>query len=159
MLISDDHIERMLAELNRSFNAGTSNEARGESLVNKQALDSFKPIRHGDASTRAAAEQLIFSRKVTVCSCVYQLGGSLRQDVDAAVAYAVKDSNLSVELAPIVDNAPTSTVSLGLPGTIVDILKVFTTPQESPSKELLLHTCLERAQRHLNGCTCGSLTG
>lgn len=150
-LICDDHIEGALSGLNRFMNSRSNNASRGESLVNKEAIEAFKPIRHDDAAGRAVPEQMIFTRRVSVCSCICGLGLSVHRDVEAAASYAAKDPHLSVKRAPV--------LSFGLPDAIVDTPKVSASTQNTPSAEVLLHGCLERVQRHLKVCMCGSMTG
>jgi len=92
-LICDDHIEGMIASLNRYFNRRTNNVSRGQSLVNRVAL---VPLTFDKTKTRRAAEQQLFTKEILVCPCIIKLSSTAGADLEAAVRLACRDAALSV---------------------------------------------------------------
>jgi len=95
--ITDDHIEGMIAELNRWFNRRTNNVSRGQYLVNKEAL---LPPRFYDKKERLCAERMLFTPELLLCTCVTKAGSSLLTDCQAAGRFAAREPELSVSVEP-----------------------------------------------------------
>lgn len=156
--ICDDNIEGMIASLNQYFRSRTNNVSRGESLVNKQAMN---PITFTQALGREAAEQRIFTEKLTICPCVYRLASSVRDDVAAVVEFAKTEPNLSVSgVVPHASALPSATpLSFDLPTAMLDRPKANPNPMYEDSADVELQALLQAAQRHLVVCWCGKMSG
>lgn len=157
--VCDDNIEGKISELNRYVKTRTNNVSLGESLVNKEAIE---PMKFNKTAGRMAVECMIYTKKISLCSCVYLLGQSVRADVMAATRLAGDDSPLTVSIAH--DNSETLTpgtaaVIFSLPESIVDEPKVV--PEADAnfafSAEMELHNALSACQTHVAICTCGLL--
>jgi len=95
--ISDDHIEGMIAELNRYFNRRTNNVSCGQSLVNKESH--FPPRFHCQKEMRST-EKMLFTNEIVLCPCVVNVSRSAVDDFKAVVRFAVQEVVLSVAVAP-----------------------------------------------------------
>lgn len=155
--ICDDNIEGIIAELNRYFKTRTNNVSRGESLVNKLALDN---MTWSPSPGRGVAEQKIFTEHIVMCPCVYDLSETARQDAAALAALARNDPNLAVKgrVNEASDATAPSPVLFTIPPAIVDApFENADTTYERSSEELLQRS-LRAAQYRLAVCCCGKLT-
>jgi len=226
-LICDDHIEGMIASLNRYFNRRTNNVSRGQSLVNRVAL---VPLTFDKTKIRAAAEQQLFTKEIIVCPCIVKLTPTAGADLEEIVRLACRDAALSVAVESAVDTISLTPETSGLvkaareatraaasaaaavagakaaakasiaaetdPATMAesarvegnatvvysvaqaamvavagrvpllfalaaepDVVRQNQTPQLEPSMEQTLQDELEKAQRRISVCMCGSLSG
>lgn len=98
-LICDDRIEGQLAGLKKFCNARTINASLGERLVNKEGIDAVRTQQNvTKAEGRTSVEQMIFTREISVRTCVNQLGFSVPDNVGATVDFTDKDPNLAVQV-------------------------------------------------------------
>lgn len=147
--ICHDIMEGILAELNRFFKTRTNNVSRGESLVNKEAIS---PLRFSEPRGRTAAELLIMTKRVGVCSCVFQLDGRMREDVDSVASFAAADQALGVRVTFPPVRAPSKGASVTLfdvPDNLQDVPKAFNSDLSAQSVETVLQHALLDAQRHI----------
>lgn len=156
--VCDDNIEGKISDLNKYSTTRTKNVSRGESLVNKEAV---QPTLFNASMARSAVEMMIYTEQITVRTCALGLGPDVRPDLAAAVAFADGDPVLGVEsdLAAAAGGAPAAVFSL--PGILVDKPKPVR-PDESvyaPSSELVLRESLRTSQQTLSLCKCGLLSG
>lgn len=156
--ICDDNIEGMIASLNQYFRSRTNNVSRGESLVNKQAMD---PMTFTQALGRDTAEQRIFTEKLIICPCVYHLASSVCDDVAATVEFAKTEPNLSVTGVVPQTSALASATPLCfvLPTATLDKPKANPDPVYEDSADVHLQALLQAAQRRLCVCWCGKMSG
>lgn len=158
-LICDDNIEGTIAELNRYFNSRTNNASRGESLVNKEAL---QPMLCSTARGSVVAERKIFTETIVICTCVYKLAPSVKENINANIEYAMKEPNLSVETqAPLGETSGEASTGavFSLPAAVLDKPAANPDPKYEPSVEIALQTALQSAQCDLRVCWCGARTG
>lgn len=158
--ISDDNIEGRLADMNQYVRSRTNNVSRGESVVNKQALESVT-LMQSPPKGRGVAEEKIFTQQIVCCPCVYDLSETAREDASAVAAFAVRDPNLAVEgrVNERSDTSPSLPVLFTVPAAVVDTPWQSANTAYERSAEELLQVSLHAAQHRLAVCCCGKLTG
>lgn len=139
--ICDDQIDGKIAELNKHFKTRTNNVSRGESLVKKEATH---PTEFTPSPGRSAVELMIYTELITVCPCMFNLGRTVRRDVDAAVKLAETHSAFIVETGPAVHPA---TAVFSMPARSKDVPKQHVDKHLAYSAEMRLHEALRRRQR------------
>lgn len=158
--ICDDNIEGRLADMNQFVRSRTNNVSRGESVVNKQALESVTFVPQSPKG-RGVAEHKIFTQHIVCCPCIYDLSKTARQEASAVAAFAEEDPYLAIKgrVNELSDTAPSLPVLFTLPAAVVDTPSQSADTDCERSAEEVLQLSLHAAQHRLAVCCCGKLTG
>lgn len=157
-LMTDDNMEGVIAALNKYFRSRVNNVSRGEALVNREAME---PVAVTKERVRDASEKRIFTEELVVCSCVYHLSPSVRDDMVALREFAQAEANLSVagDVPVLLPLASPACLSFALPASIVKKPRANPNPQYEDSADVRLQADLQAAQRRLVVCWCGKSSG
>lgn len=156
--ISDDHIEGMIAELNRYFKTRTNNVSRGQSRVNKEALTTMTAA---ERRARKPTYHLIFTESIAVCPSVFALMPTTEEAFTTVARHAAEDPTLSVERfqCPGGPNYRTPAMRYTLPDAVRDVAPAILYDGNAPSMEAVWRLTVSQAQQDVAVCTCGRKTG